>query len=245
MSNTFMARVTAAARAATVAVFIGTATAAGVAGATVGLAAPAVASPASQIEPSGALYGYPDTAAEYWQMQHLPDNCVLMSVADVVGEVTGDLPTETEIVTLAENTPSASHPGSIYLRPNQGQTWGTDPSDLVVLLAHYGIKGAITNAVTEDQTRVPTGLLAIEQYLGDGHKVIATVNVETIWNDLDGDRTAPDHSLVVTGVDTRTGIVHLNDPAYPSGRDKQVTIATFMQAWKTSDYQMVVTVNDN
>lgn len=245
MSNTFLARVTAAARAATAAVFIGTAAAAGVAGAAVGLAAPAVASPAAQVEATRALYGHPDVAAEYWQMQHLADDCVLMSVADVVGEVTGNLPSEAEIVKLAENTPSVAHPGSIYMRPVEGQTWGTDPRDVVVLLAHYGIEGAITNAITEDQTGVRTGLMAIEQQLGGGHRVIATINVESIWDSSEGDRTAPDHSVVVTGVDTRTGMVHINDPAYPEGRNKQVTIATFMQAWKASDYQMVVTVNDN
>ena len=245
MSNTFLARVAAAARAATAAVFIGAATATSVAGATVGLAAPAMASPATGVEAAGALYGQPDAAAEYWQMQHLADDCVLMTVADVVGQVTGNLPSEAEIVKLAENTPSVAHPGSIYLPPTQGRTFGTDPSDVVVLLAHYGIEGAITNAVTEDQTGVRTGLVAIEQYLGGGHRVIATINIETIWDSAEGDRTAPDHSVVVTGVDTRTGMVHLNDPAYSEGRDKQVTIATFMQAWKASDYQMVVTVDDN
>lgn len=238
MSKTFMNRVATAARAATAAAFIGAAAAGA-------FAAPALASPAPQTESTGALYGHPDTAAQYWQMQHLPDNCVLMSGADVVGEVTGKLPSEEQIVRLAESTPSSMHPGSIYIRPTPTQTWGTDPSDVVVLLAQFGIKGAITNASTEEQTGVPTGLSAIERYLGDGHKVIATVNVETIWNNPDGDHSAPDHSLVITGVDTRTGVVHLNGPAYPSGADKQVPIDTFMQAWQASDYQMVVTVNDN
>ncbi|WP_158019302.1 C39 family peptidase [Mycobacterium basiliense] len=245
MSNDFLARVIAAARAATAAALIATGVAGGAAGTAVALAVPAVASPAAQTEATATVFGQPDLAAHYWQMQHLADNCVLMSVADVVGQVTGNLPSEEEIVTLAENTPSAMHPGSIYIRPKANQTWGTDPSDVVVLLAHYGIRGAVTNAATEDQTGVPTGLLAIERYLGDGHKVIATVNVETIWDSPEGDRTAPDHSLVVTGVDTRNATVHLNDPAYPSGANKQVSIATFMQAWRASDCEMVVTVNDN
>jgi hypothetical protein len=245
VSNTVMARVAAAARAATAAVFIGTAAAAGIAGASVGIAAPAVASPATQVEAKGALYGNPDAAAEYWQIQHLADDCVLMSVADVVGQVNGDLPSESEIVELAENTPSSAHAGTVYIRPQDGQTFGTDPRDVVVLLAHFGIEGAITNAITEDETGVRTGLVAIEHYLGDGHRVIATVNVETIWDNPEGDRTAADHSVVVTGVDTRSNTVHLNDPAYPEGRNKQVSITTFMRAWKASDYEMVVTVNDH
>ena len=46
-------------------------------------------------EPSGSegtLYGDPTTAAPYWRYQSYDDDCVEMSVADVVGEITGDQP---------------------------------------------------------------------------------------------------------------------------------------------------------
>jgi hypothetical protein len=37
-------------------------------------------------------------AAKYWQQQSLEDNCGRMSVADVVGEVSGHAPTEEQMV---------------------------------------------------------------------------------------------------------------------------------------------------
>ena len=37
-----------------------------------------------------------------------------MSVADVVGEITGNQPTEQQMITLAQNTPSGTNPGPIY-----------------------------------------------------------------------------------------------------------------------------------
>ena len=60
---------------------------------------------------ASGVYGDPGAAAAYWQQQSLEDNCGLMSVADVVGEVTGHSPTEKEIIKLAQNTPSGTNPG--------------------------------------------------------------------------------------------------------------------------------------
>ena len=37
-----------------------------------------------------------------------------MSVADVVGEITGNQPTEQQMITQAQNTPSGTNPGPIY-----------------------------------------------------------------------------------------------------------------------------------
>lgn len=82
------------------------------------------------------------------------------------------------------------------------------------------------------------GLPALEVDLGEGRKVIASVNGETIW-DIPGDRAVHDHALVVTGVDTGTGTVHLNDSAAPHP-DTQVSVETFEAAWRTSDHAMVV-----
>jgi hypothetical protein len=76
--------------------------------------------------------------------------------------------------------------------------------------------------------------------LRDGGAVIVNLNAETIW-DLDGDRTQADHALVVTGVDTDNGVVHLNDSGTDDGADEQVSIDTFTAAWQTSGNEMVVT----
>jgi uncharacterized protein YvpB len=125
-------------------------------------------------------------------------------------------------------TKSEAHRGNIYLFD------GTSPEDLVVRLQKYGIQSDLTTANT---------LGALEQDLAGGHKVIAAVNAETIWNypPGKGHRTDADHAVVVTGVDTRTNIVHLNDSGTPNGRDEQIPMATFTHAWATSNDLLIVT----
>src|SRR5665213_3278264 len=87
-----------------------TATLAVVAGAiALGLAGPAEAA-------AGTMYGDPAAAAKYWRYQKY-DDCVLMSSADVIGQVTGKEPSEPTIIKLAQSTPSVIHPGSIYTTP--------------------------------------------------------------------------------------------------------------------------------
>jgi hypothetical protein len=194
---------------------------------------------------SAELYGDPDTAARYWQPQHY-DNCSLMAVADVVGQLSGEPVSERQIINVAENTPSQAHPGSIYIKPsdvndpNSGQ--GTDSRDVVVLLDQFGIPAVITDEELADQPGgIPTGMDALAGYLDDGHKVIVGVNAETIWG-VDGDRTYADHAVVVTGIDTTEHVVHLNDSGIADGSDEQVPIETFAAAWATSNNAMVVTV---
>jgi hypothetical protein len=47
--------------------------------------------------------------------------------------------------------------------------------------------------------------------------------------------------VVVTGIDTKAGVVHLNDSGSNTGRDEQVRIATFEKSWATSQNFAVVT----
>jgi Peptidase_C39 like family len=231
MSTTFGTRIKKTASRTALAAVVGAAALAG----SIGLASTA----------SAEMYGDPDAAAQYWQPQHY-DNCALMAVADVVGELSGQPVSEREIINVAKNTPSQAHPGSIYIKPadvsdpNSGQ--GTDSRDVVVLLDQFGITAVITNEELADQPdSIPTGLDALAGYLEDGHKVIVGVNAETIWGTA-GDRTHSDHAVVVTGIDTTEGVVHLNDSGIEGGQDEQVSIETFAAAWATSDNTMVVTV---
>ncbi|OBG96261.1 hypothetical protein A5697_21955 [Mycobacterium sp. E3251] len=197
--------------------------------------------PAAGAHPSieGGVYGDPATAAKYWQPQSLEDNCGLMSVADVVGEITGHAPTEQQMIKLAESTPSQTNPGPIYAPrddPSHASgDGGIEMADAVVLLDHYGIKSEVTYAAHPDQT----GLPALERYLADNRKVIAWVNSAVIWNTSD-QRTKADHFLVVTGIDTNREIVHLNDPGVDHP-DEQVTIPTFVTGWQTGQESIVVT----
>ncbi|MFV8315289.1 C39 family peptidase [Mycobacterium sp. 23] len=187
------------------------------------------------------VYGDPAAAAKYWQQQSLEDNCGLVSVADVVGEITGHAPTEQQVIALAVNTPSGTNPGPIYAPVNDPShangTGGTEMADEVVLLEHYGVKSVMTDATTHpDQT----GLPALERYLTENRKIIAWVNSAVIRNTSD-QRTAADHFLVVTGIDTNAELVHLNDPGADHA-DERVSITTFTTAWQTGGDSIVVTV---
>jgi hypothetical protein len=169
----------------------------------------------------------------------LEDNCGLASVADVVGEVTGHAPTESQIIKVAQNTPSSIRNGPIYLPTgdpgHEGDNGGIDMADAVVLLDHYGIK----SRMTYDKHPEEVGLPKLEEYLRANRKVIAWVNSGTMLGSSD-QRTAPDHFLVVTGIDTNNEIVHLNDP-YADHADTKVSIAKFMTAWKIGQESIVVT----
>jgi hypothetical protein len=207
---------------------------------TYGVAGPAAADP-NPITPG--VYGDPIAAAEYWQPQLADDSCGLIAVADVVGQITGDLPTEQEMVDLAENTPSVSQPGPIYVDPDAaGGGEGISYGDLVVLLTHFGVPSTVTYTEVADQTGLSTGLPAMERYLGQGRKIIAFVNSAIIWKDSEEQHDSSDHFLVVTGVDTNTNSVHLNDSgAEEGGANEQVPVDSFLAAWDTGDETMIVT----
>jgi hypothetical protein len=182
-------------------------------------------------DPGGRMYGDPEAAAAYWRYQ-FGNDCGLMAVADVVGQLTGDEPTQVGIVLRAMFTKSEAHQGDIYFFD------GTSPEDMVVLLGKYGIQADLTTGNT---------MAGLEQDLAGGHKVIAGVNAETIWNypPGEGQRTRADHAVVVTGVDTADDIVHLNDSGIITGRDERIPMDTFRQAWATSDNLLIVTEETN
>ncbi len=178
-------------------------------------------------DPNGQMYGDPDAAAPYWRFQHQED-CGLMAVADVVGQIKGREPTQVGIELRGVFTKSEAHRGRIY------RFDGTSPEDLVVLLQKYGIQSQLTTG---------NSMGTVEQDLAGGHKVIAALNAETIWNypPGQGNRNEADHAVVVTGVDTRNDIVHLNDSGTPNGRNEQIPMATFTRAWATGNDMLIVT----
>jgi predicted double-glycine peptidase len=189
------------------------------------LAAGAAVGFAGEADAAAGMHGDPAAAAPYWRYQQQDYSCGEMAVADVVGQITGYGPTEIEITAAAAKIPSVSHPGPIYDPAGK-----TSNRDLPVLLAHYGIRS----------DGIHTNLDALEQDLDRGRKVIVGLNDKTIW-DEPGNRTKENHFVVVIGIDTRAGVVHLNDSGIKAGRDEQVSVATFEAAWNTSDNFAVVT----
>jgi len=207
-------------------------------------AAPGTPDPSSG---AGTLYGDPAAAAPFWHYQEYDDDCVEMAIADVVGELSGDAPSEHAIVKLAQSTPSPSHHGPIYAKPGKRRAGsGTSFDDEPALLAHYGIQAVSTDKGSAKKTGVPTGVKALEQDLAQGRKMIVGLNAELIWREPVEDKTSDgepeaNHAVVVTGVDTAAGVVHLNDSGSEDGGDEQIPIGLFVRSWDTSDDQMTVT----
>src|SRR5581483_2639085 len=73
----------------------------------------------------GQMYGDPEAAAPYWRYQQQQD-CGLMAVADVVGQLTGREPSQMGMELRGIFTRSESHRGDIY------HFDGTSPRDMVL-----------------------------------------------------------------------------------------------------------------
>jgi predicted double-glycine peptidase len=200
-----------------------TAAAAGWVGGIAGVANAAPSVPAPHINPG--MHGDPGAAAPYWRYQQQDFDCGEMAVADVIGQISGHEPSEDEITAAAENIPSAAHPGPIYHPGGR-----TSNRDLAPLLAHYGVHADVVHPDIDGLVRE----------LDRGRKVIVGVNDKVIWN-RPGNRTKENHFVVVIGIDTQASVVHLNDSGVPSGRDEQVSLATFEEAWAASDNLAIVT----
>jgi hypothetical protein len=110
--NGVPSRVAAKVRDVAVVAFVVVAALTGVGSSSPVLVAPAMADPAG-------MYGDPPKAAQYWVPQSFGNNCVLMSVADVVGQVTGQMPSEQQIIDVAPTIPSAAGAGAtVYTDAN-------------------------------------------------------------------------------------------------------------------------------
>lgn len=190
-----------------------------------GFAGAANAAPHAPSSHETGMHGDPAAAARYWRWQQQDYDCAEMAVADVVGQLTGRLPSEDEVTSAAEKIPSVAHPGPIYKPAGK-----TRNQDVPALLAHYGIASDVVHPTVD----------ALTQDLDRGRKIIVGINDKTLWN-KPGDRSVENHFVVVTGIDTKANMVHVNDSGITAGRDEQVSVATFQAAWRASDNFAVVT----
>lgn len=193
------------------------------------------------------LYGDPVAAARFWRHQEYDDDCVPMAVADVVGQLTGDQPTEEEIIAVAHLSRSTVHNGPMYTKPAKNRpAQGTSFADEPALLAHYGIHAVNSYLADGPKGDAPTGMDVLELALAEGRKVIVAVNAELIWGRPVTTKTRtgePDanHAVVVTGIDIGAGKVHVNDTGSVTGRDEQIPIDVFARSWASSGDQMTIT----
>ncbi|MDA4110815.1 hypothetical protein [Mycolicibacterium holsaticum] len=215
---------------------IGAVTAAALATAVIGFAGPAAA--ATSV--TAGLHGDPEAGAQNWSKQTY-DDCAIMAAAHLIGYFNGTTPSEEEIVGVAAATPSQAHPGSIYIKPanldDPNTGGGTDQADIPVLMSVYGLNAVYIDDDQAAETGYDTGMAALEKYLDTSGAVLAMADADIIWNDP-GDYGI--HAVVVTGVDTANGIVHLNDSGPENGADEQVPIRDFERAWGMYGHQLVV-----
>jgi Peptidase_C39 like family len=193
----------------------------------IALAPPAHAetgTPVPDVNHKLGMYGDPTAAARYWRQQQGSD-CGELAVADVVGQITGRQPSAQQIDTVAQHIPNKFGSGPIW-KPEGF----TNIKDLPTLLWHYWIAA----------DNVQTNTNVLERDLAEGRKIIVLINAETIWN-RPGRRTIGDHFVVVTGIDTRNSVVHLNDSGVEFGRNEQIPLPVFEQAWAPNHNSAVVT----
>lgn len=196
------------------------------------------------LEEASGVYGDPDGATRYWEQQTESD-CGLMATRLVVGEITGQPPTEREIIDLAADTPSECSPGEpVYdesIDPSDGGVGhGTCTWDLLLLLDHYGIDADYTNDDVAADGGPDTGIDALLGYLGNDQQAIVCVNSRIIW-DIEGDRTNCGHLVTVAAIDVDNDIVYLGDSGGEDTEGEQVSIDVFESAWATGDHELVVT----
>jgi hypothetical protein len=195
----------------------------------------------------GLLYGDPMEQAGYYETQTQNYDCVEVSAADVIQQVTGYDVSEAAITAEAQQLTSGYDTDSVTGQPSAlyDPNAGTDLRDAPALLATYGVQASYTDDSTATGGGPATGLSALESELASGHQVIVSVDAETVWNSVAGTTSADsgvaDHAVVVTGIDTTNGVVYLNDSGTPDGAAEAVPISVFESAWTTSGHAMVAT----
>lgn len=187
------------------------------------------------------LYGDPETNQQYWRAQS-SQNCVLMSTAMVIGQLTGTSPTEEEIVEEAVATDSVANPGHKMYQGLQSQD-GVDVKDAVKLLENHGITATLTEY---DKSEGNLALRAMAFALDEKKAVSVGLHGGTIWAAVENKPlpvgvSASDHQVVVTGVDFDERVVYVNDSGFAEeGQNMKVPLDAFMKAWQTDDYETII-----
>lgn len=168
----------------------------------------------------------PAVTSDQWFEQSADGLCVPASVAMVVASFTGGSAESVGEQTQAEAL-------RLDLLTQTGDTFsGMSASGAVTLLDDFGIPAHVEQGTIAD----------LERHLAEGHAVIVSVDSHELpaWQESDVSEK-PDHALVVREIDRETGLVFLEDPGHPEGRDEVLTIAELEDAWDDSGHTMIVT----
>ncbi|MGW4482105.1 C39 family peptidase, partial [Rhodococcus triatomae] len=158
-----------------------------------------------------------------WFYQQQDGYCGPSAVAQIVAQYTG-----TTIAGPDQMMDRALELGLVADGdPNAGMTL----ANIETLLEDQGVPGSIVDSSLTD--------LAVK--LDEGYGVIAMVDSGEIWGTETGpEDNAPDHVLVVAGIDQDRGVVILSDPGVSHGNQLEVPIEQFVDAWQDSDCALLV-----
>ena len=185
---------------------------------------------------SPTLHGDPDVTGQYhlWQGS-VNGTCAPTSIAMVLEQTTG-----VHYDDSGEVVGRALEMGLITLDPTdpalaeQGGWSGMTTPQMVELIESYGLDAQVAHGSVDD----------LATTLDAGETVIVGVDADELWSGTDDDATDggqdDNHAVVVTGIDTGTGMVYVDDPAYPEGH-YAIPIAEFEQAWDDSGNEMILT----
>ncbi|ANI41780.1 C39 family peptidase [Mycolicibacterium vaccae] len=200
------------------------------------------------------IYGDPDRLSQYWARQS-SDNCLLMATAMVIGQITGKMPTELQIVWEAMRTQSQYPVNGEYPLLYKGlrtSKWSKN-GDMMKMLAQHGISSVWGNSTTEDEA-----LEALKDALSTpGTGIIAAVFSPSIYQSIfTGTVVKPptgqgsNHGITIIGYDAAKDVVIVNDSAAewvlpgatgPLGQRMEVPREVFMAAWKAGSFARIVT----
>lgn len=174
--------------------------------------------------PSDGIYGSPDAISDNWFYQEVDGYCGPSSAAQIVSEYTG--------LDIKDPEQLAQRSSELGLWADGDPTHGMTVANLEVLLEDQGVPCHIEESSMTD----------LKTKLENGYGVIAMVDSGEIWHPEQeaGEDNAPDHALVVSGIDEARGVVILSDPGSPNGNQETVPIAQFQDAWADSGNEMLV-----
>lgn len=172
--------------------------------------------------------GNPSEYEHSWFFQEHNGYCVPSSITQVIEAQTG------HTIHSYDDVVREAHALGIPV----GDTGMTMPQAQVVL-THFGIPSHVETPASQQQA-----ITDLANYLEHGRSVILSVNASPIWyhsDTIDNPSGHADHALVVSAINTQTGVVTLSDPGTQYGNEEQVPLEVFLDAWHASGDQMLVT----
>ncbi len=167
--------------------------------------------------------GDPTTDSQYWFQQAENGFCVPSSVAMIVSAYTGD-----EILSEEQFVEMANELGLFQV--DMDGTFGMTMPDALTLLESAGVPAEM----------VVGDMNTLYDALDEGRGVMLFIDSGEVWYGGEGQQNAPDHAVVITGIDREAGLAYLSDPGNPDGNMEVVPLSVLESAWEDSGFTMIV-----